>query len=94
MRVQDRLNDVLQAGALAYDLVATRDLPAQRLGWLVSDPDLGQKAAETPVCGSRAALFGGTCSASEQARTRKLNNGPMQHVGVNEGGRVVLRSGR
>jgi hypothetical protein len=45
VRVQDRLNDVLQAGALAYDLVATRDLPAQRLGWLVGDPDLGQEAA-------------------------------------------------
>ena len=25
--------------------VATRDLPAQRLGWLVGDPDLGQEAA-------------------------------------------------
>src|SRR3546814_10475176 len=32
MRVQDRLNDVLQPGSLPDDLVAARDLPAPCLG--------------------------------------------------------------
>ncbi len=45
VRVQDRLNDVLQARALPDDLVATGDLPAQRLGRLIGDPDFRQEAA-------------------------------------------------
>src|SRR5215207_6481587 len=45
MAVQDRLYDVLEPGALPHDLVAASDLPAQRLGWLVRDPNLRQKAA-------------------------------------------------
>ena len=44
MGMQDGLDDVLQPGALPHDLVATGDLPAQRLGRLVRDPDLGQEA--------------------------------------------------
>ena len=45
MAVQDRLDDVLQPRSLPNDLVAAGDLPAQRLGRLVRDPDLRQEAA-------------------------------------------------
>jgi hypothetical protein len=45
MTVQDRLDDVLQPGALPHDLIAAGDLPAQRLGGLIRDPHLRQKAA-------------------------------------------------
>jgi len=45
MGMQDRLYDVLQTGALAYDLIAPGHLPAERLGRLVGYPGLGQKAA-------------------------------------------------
>src|SRR5215204_168665 len=47
--VQDRLDDVLQPGALPHDLVATGDLPPQRLGRLVRDPDLWQEAASVEL---------------------------------------------
>jgi hypothetical protein len=40
--MQDRLDDVLQPGALPHDLIAAGDLSAQRLGGLIGDPDLGQ----------------------------------------------------
>jgi hypothetical protein len=45
VRVQDRLDDVLQPRALAHDLITAGDLPAQSLSWLVSNPDLRQEAA-------------------------------------------------
>jgi len=45
MRVQDRLDDVLQPGSLPDDLVAARDLPAQCLGRLVGYPHFRQEPA-------------------------------------------------
>jgi hypothetical protein len=45
VRMQDRLDDVLEPGALAHELVASGDLSAQRLRRLVGNPDLGQEAA-------------------------------------------------
>ena len=41
--VQDRLDDVLQPGSLPDDLVATGDLPAQRLGGIVGIQTSGRK---------------------------------------------------
>jgi hypothetical protein len=43
--VEDRPHDVLEPGALADQLLAPADLPPQRLGALVGDPDLRQEAA-------------------------------------------------
>jgi hypothetical protein len=43
MRMQDRLDDVLQPGTLTHDLVAAGDLPAQGLRHLIGDPHLGEE---------------------------------------------------
>ena len=45
VRMQDRLDDVLQPGALEHNLIAPGHLPAQSLRRLVGDPDLWQEAA-------------------------------------------------
>ena len=45
MAMQDRLDDVLQPRSLPNDLIAPGDLPAQRLGRLVRNPDFRQEAA-------------------------------------------------
>jgi hypothetical protein len=45
MRVQDRLDDVLQSRPLSHDLVAACHLPAQRLCRFVRNPDFRQKPA-------------------------------------------------
>ena len=45
VRMQDRLDDVLQPGTLAHDLITAGDLPAQRLRRLIGDPHLRQETA-------------------------------------------------
>src|SRR5208282_5979499 len=45
MRMQDRLDDVLQSRALAHDLIAAGDLPPERLRRLVGDPHFRKEAA-------------------------------------------------
>ena len=38
--MQDRLDDVIQPGTLAHDLITAGDLPAQGLRRLIGDPHL------------------------------------------------------
>jgi hypothetical protein len=49
VRGQYRVDLVLKAGALTHDLRPASDLPTQRLGAIISDPDLGQEAARVEL---------------------------------------------
>jgi hypothetical protein len=45
MRMQDRLDEILQSRTLAHDLISAGDLPAEGLRRFIRDPNFWKEAA-------------------------------------------------